>query len=203
MSTPKETIKETKTRKKDITIKAGDELHERFSALQNKLKKEIDPDFTREQLLVLLLDSYEANTLSFNHFERDLIDRAAKSAGETSDSLIKKGALLFAQKTISSVKKGNEPIDLATSRTAGAADMRVKEAVESMMEENDNAANWFERKYINQRSLSERTGANRQVIQRYLATHQEHIESHHKKHAMTEDHNRQVFNYYRVHGNNE
>lgn len=203
MSTPKETIKETKTRKKDIAIKASDELHERFTTFKNKLKKEINFDITNEQLLVLLLDSYEANTLTFNHFERDLIDRAAKSAGETSDSLIKKGALLFAQKTISNVKKGNEPIDLATSRTAGAADMRVKEAVDAMMEENDNAANWFERKYINQRSLSEKTGANRQVIQRYLATHQEHIESHHKKHGMTEDHNRQVFNYYRVHGNNE
>lgn len=197
------TTKEPKARKKDIAIKADDVIRDRFVSLQNKLKKEIDPNFTMEQLLVLLLDTYDSNTLKFTHLERELIDRASKIAGETSDGIIKKGALLFAQKTLTNSKKGNKPIDLTTSKTAGAADMRVEEAAIAMMEENETAENWYDRKFINQRSLAERTGANRAVIQRYLVTHQEQLDAHHKKHGMTEDHNRQVFNYFRVHGKQE
>lgn len=188
---------------KSLNVRMPEDKHQRFVDLHEALRKKIDVKLTQEEVLMMLIDAYESNTIQYTNVERELINRAAQIAGETPDSIIKKGALLFAQKTLTAHKKGDEPIDLTTSKTAGAADMRVEEAVNAMMEENDKAANWYDRKFINQRALIERTGANRAVIQRYLVTHQEQLDAHHAKHKMTEDHNRQVFNYQRVHGKTE
>jgi hypothetical protein len=100
-------------------------------------------------------------------------------------------------------------VDKSSRTSPKAADLRAAEIVTEMMADNDKSEQWYQRRFINQKSIGEYAKKRKQldhhnfilntnVIKRYLQNHQEIIAQHHLKYKMQPDHNRRVFNHQRI-----
>ncbi len=162
-------------------------------------------------LLKIIWDNFKYSHIPFDSEEKSLINQALEISGLSIEEL-KKQSILKAAKNII-VNKDRvvvlKEVDKNSRTSTKAADLRVAEVVAEMMLHNDQAEQWYQRKFINQKTISEyakkrkeldqnNLALNINVIKRYLQNYQELIVQHHLKHQMQEDYNRKVFNFIRL-----
>jgi hypothetical protein len=166
---------------------------------------------SKHKLLEIIWDNFKYSQILFDVEEKQLIDQALEISNLSIEEL-KKQSILKAVRSIIA-NKGKvavlKEVDKNSRTSARAADLRVTEIVAEMMLHNDQAEQWYQRKFINQKTISEYAKKrkeldqnnftlNTSVIKRYLENYQELIVQHHLKHDMHEDYNRKVFNFMRL-----
>ena len=166
---------------------------------------------SKHKLLEIIWDNFKYSQILFDVEEKQLIDQALEMSNLSIEEL-KKQSILKAVRSIIA-NKGKvavlKEVDKNSRTSARAADLRVTEIVAEMMLHNDQAEQWYQRKFINQKTISEYAKKrkeldqnnftlNTSVIKRYLENYQELIVQHHLKHDMHEDYNRKVFNFMRL-----
>jgi hypothetical protein len=166
---------------------------------------------SQHEVLKIIWDNFKYSQVLFNDEEKQLIDQALEMSGLSIEEL-KKQSMLKAVRSII-INKGKvvvlKEVDKNSRTSARAADLRVVEIVAEMMLHNDQAEQWYQRKFINQKTISEYAKKRKEldqnnftlntgVIKRYLENYQEIIAQHHLKHDMHEDYNRKVFNFMRI-----
>jgi hypothetical protein len=186
---------EVETVTKDSQIKVPKNLHDRFNVYREKHGLNVGDAFA------LLLE--QTVLVNLSEHDREKIHAAAKQANTTFESVCIAGALGYADRILST-----------SNKTDGkTADMRVNDFVNTLMESNNNAKDWFNVKAITQGVLSnidEKKGMvggfNRDAIKRYLAANKPAIDAHHAKHGIdsandekaAENHNRKVATHFRM-----
>ena len=169
---------------------------------------------SQHEVLKIIWDNFKYSQVQFNDEEKLLIDRALKMSNISIEELKKQSILRTARSIISNKDKPVmlKEVDKNSRTSAKAADLRVADIVAEMMLHNDQAQQWYQRKFINQKTIGEYAKDRKQlsvnnlslntgVIKRYLENYQEVIAKHHLKHDMQEDHNRRVFNFIRIKNN--
>jgi hypothetical protein len=169
---------------------------------------------SKHKLLEIIWDNFKYSQIQFDDEEKQLIDRALKMSNLSIEELKKQSILRTARNIIANKDKSVvlKEVDKNSRTSARAADLRVADIVAEMMLHNDQAEQWYQRKFINQKTIGEYAKDRKQlsvnnlslntgVIKRYLENYQEIIAQHHLKHDMQEDHNRKVFNFIRIKNN--
>jgi hypothetical protein len=169
---------------------------------------------SKHKLLEIIWDNFKYSQIQFNDEEKQLIERALKMSNLSIEELKKQAILRAAKNIIANKDKPivSKEVDRNSRTSAKAADLRVADIVAEMMLHNDQAEQWYKRKFINQKTISEYAKDRKQlsvnnlslntgVIKRYLENYQEVIARHHAKYDMQEDHNRKVFNFIRIKNN--
>lgn len=80
------------------------------------------------------------------------------------------------------------------------ADKKINDYVQSVIDANEKAQNWFEKVEITQAKIAQMTGCNRPAIAKYLKDNDVRLEAHYLACGIENDHNRKVFNYERKQG---
>ena len=196
-----------KVRKQQLSINPVDERI-KTEFLQYQKEHNIT---SKHKLLEIIWNNFKYSQIQFNDEEKQLIDQALEISGLSIEEL-KKQSILKAVRSIM-VNKGKvvvlKEVDKNSRTSARAADLRIAEIVAEMMLHNDQAEQWYQRKFINQKTISEYAKKRKEldqnnftlntgVIKRYLENYQEIIVQHHLKHDMHEDYNRKVFNFIRT-----
>ena len=196
-----------KVRKQQLSINPVDE---RIKTEFLQYQKEYNIA-SKHKLLEIIWNNFKYSQIQFNYEEKQLIDQALEISGLSLEEL-KKQSILKAVRSII-VTKGKvvvlKEVDKNSRTSARAADLRIAEIVAEMMLHNDQAEQWYQRKFINQKTISEYAKKRKEldqnnftlntgVIKRYLENYQEIIVQHHLKHDMHEDYNRKVFNFMRI-----
>jgi predicted ribonuclease YlaK len=169
---------------------------------------------SKNKLLEIIWNSFKYSQIQFTDEEKQLIERALKMSNLSIEELKKRAILRAARNIITNKDKPIvlKEVDKNSRTSARAADLRVADIVAEMMLHNDQAEQWYKRKFINQKTISEyakdrkqssmnNLSPNTEVIKRYLENYQEVIAKHHAKYDMHEDHNRKVFNFIRIKNN--
>jgi predicted ribonuclease YlaK len=169
---------------------------------------------SKNKLLEIIWNSFKYSQIQFTDEEKQLIERALKMSNLSIEELKKRAILRAARNIITNKDKPIvlKEVDKNSRTSARAADLRVVDIVAEMMLHNDQAEQWYKRKFINQKTISEyakdrkqssmnNLSPNTEVIKRYLENYQEVIARHHAKYDMQEDHNRRVFNFIRIKNN--
>lgn len=179
--------------------------------LQYQKKRDIS---SKGKLLEIIWNNFKYSQVQFDDEEKQLIDRALKMSNLSIEELKKQSILRTARNIIANKDKPVvlKEVDRNSRTSAKAADLRVADIVAEMMLHNDQAEQWYQRKFINQKTIGEYAKDRKQlsvnnlslntgVIKRYLENYQEVIAKHHLKYDMQEDHNRRVFNFIRIKNN--
>ncbi len=169
---------------------------------------------SKHKLLEIIWDNFKYSQIQFNDEEKQLIEQALKMSNLSIEELKKQAILRTVKNIIANKGKPivSKEVDRNSRTSAKAADLRVADIVAEMMLHNDQAEQWYKRKFINQKTISEYAKDRKQlsinnlslntgVIKRYLENYQEVIAKHHAKYDMQEDHNRKVFNFIRIKNN--
>jgi len=169
---------------------------------------------SKNKLLEMIWDNFKYSQVLFNDEEKQLIEQALKMSNLSIEQLKKQAILRTARNIIANKGKAivQKEVDRNSRTSTKAADLRVADIVAEMMLHNDQAEQWYKRKFINQKTIGEYAKDRKQqsmsnlslntgVIKRYLENYQEVIAKHHAKYDMQEDHNRKVFNFIRIKNN--
>lgn len=169
---------------------------------------------SKNKLLEIIWSSFKYSQIQFTDEEKRLIEQALKMSNLSIEELKKRAILRAARNIITNKDKPIvlKEVDKNSRTSARAADLRVADIVAEMMLHNDQAEQWYKRRFINQKTISEyakdrkqssmnNLSPNIEVIKRYLENYQEVIARHHAKYDMQEDHNRKVFNFIRIKNN--
>jgi hypothetical protein len=92
---------------------------------------------------------------------------------------------------------------LTVKNSSKSAFLRTEKMIDELMIKNDSVKEWFERKYINQKTVFDYAKEKKKVepsflavsnktVRQYLAINKQKIEDHNKKYDMAEDHNLKV-----------
>jgi hypothetical protein len=92
---------------------------------------------------------------------------------------------------------------LTVKNSSKSAFLRTEKMIDELMIKNDSVKEWFERKYINQKTVFDYAKEKKKVeptflavsnktVRQYLAINKQKIEDHNKKYNMAEDHNLKV-----------
>lgn len=173
---------ETKKPKLDMSA----ELRDRF----NSVKIAAGFTGTQPEFLMLLLDSYAANSV-FSETDREKIHAAAKKTNMSFSSIVVSGSLQYAEKLSDASESGKKVV----------GDRKINEVVNELMASNNAAKEWHEKIEITQRVVAELSKCNRENIKRYLSANKARIDEHHAKNNIEADHNRRVANYARKNKN--
>ena len=185
-------------------------VDERIKAEFLQYQKEHDLA-SKNILLEIIWDNFKYAYISFDTEEKGIIDRALEISGLSIEELKKQSILRAARNIIANKDKVTvlKEVDKNSRTSTRAADLRIAEIVAEMILHNDQAEQWYQRKFINQKTIGEYAKKRKQldqnnlslntgVIKRYLENYQELIAQHHLKHDMQEDYNRKVFNFMRM-----
>jgi len=169
---------------------------------------------SKNKLLEMIWDNFKYSQVLFNDEEKQLIEQALKMSNLSIEQLKKQAILRTARNIIANKGKAivQKEVDRNSRTSTKAADLRVADIVAEMMLHDDQAEQWYKRKFINQKTIGEYAKDRKQqsmsnlslntgVIKRYLENYQEVIAKHHAKYDMQEDHNRKVFNFIRIKNN--
>jgi hypothetical protein len=151
-------------------------------------------------LLIAMVSAYE-NSQYQNGFEltveEELEVSEAVATGVTRSELLKTGLLAQSRKVKSqagklealktSIATGQDNI---TTTIKGSADLRIDRAVKAVFAHNDCQSDIGNQWFITATAIQKLTNCNMPAIKSYLSTHQSEIDTHHKKHGLTEDTNR-------------
>jgi uncharacterized protein (DUF1778 family) len=161
-------------------------------------------NLTQGQLLIKIWDNFKRTNITFNEDEQNIIDQAITIAGGSFYDLIKRNIVKTAKRVITDKNPLNT--DKAVRNSYYAANLRIEEIVQEMMDHNKNTNYWYERKFLSKKAIAEYAkirktkveGAmslNTKVITRYLLSHQKEIDEHHEKYNLNEKHNLKAYQY--------
>lgn len=174
------------------------------------LKEDLDKIMTQEKtnqttVFNLLMDMYNyCPTLqSFSKDEQDLIKRVInKGNGPRLKRKIKLAIIKAAKAEENNPSTGDdeEKINPALKNSARSAELRVDTIVKEIMQNNDKALHWHDKRLITAGSIeslaTEHKKANPEyfipskiVIRKYFEIHKAAIEEHNKAHNLASDHN--------------
>ena len=94
--------------------------------------------------------------------------------------------------------------DLSFKNSSKSAFLRIEQLIEELAMQNDNGKDWFDRKYINQKTIFDLSKEKKRLtpstitvscrtINQYLAINKDKVDSYNKKYDMGEDHNLKVY----------
>jgi hypothetical protein len=94
--------------------------------------------------------------------------------------------------------------DLSFKNSSKSAFLRIEQLIEELAVQNDNGKDWFDRKYINQKTIFDFSKEKKRLtpstitvscrtINQYLAINKDKVDGYNKKYDMGEDHNLKVY----------
>jgi len=174
---------------------------EAFKALVDS-KKSDDKSITSATVFLSIWEAYQSaqniadNDLQLSDSE-ELEVLEAVATGVSRADLLKTGLLSQARKVKSqagklealktSIATGQDNI---TTTIKGSADLRIDRAVKAVFTHNDCQSDIGSQWFMTATAIQKLTNCNMPAIKSYLANHQSEIDTHHKKHGLTEDTNR-------------
>jgi hypothetical protein len=170
------------------------EAIERVKAIAKETKQDLG------SLLIAMVSAYDTAQYQ-NGFELTVSEELevleAVATGVTRSQLTKTGLLSESRKV---AKQAKSLEALKTSMEAGqdniattirgSADLRIDRAVKAVFTHNDCQSDIGNQWFMTATAIQKLTNCNMPAIKSYMATHQTEIDSHHKKHGLTEDTNR-------------
>jgi hypothetical protein len=188
MTTEIKTI--TPAPRKTVSVRLHPEDNARLQAIKETQKFTGNfPDF-----MTTFIDRSTGGEM-FNNNDYAKLQAAADKLGLSVESIIIKGAMKYASRAMLSDPEKQQK----------TADTRVQDFVESVMEANEKAKDWFDKHELTQgfisKGIKEATGkeVNRVNITSFIAANETRLKDHHAKCGIEPDHNRKVFNYERKH----
>ncbi len=172
---------------------------ELLDTLTKKLKK------SQGDLIGLLLTSYENNTncesvISLESFNLSgEQQREVENALTNSDSqldVVARDGLLQRSRYLNSIADKQAQLESMTksemrsSTFKGAANFRIEQAIETIMNHNDNQPEKSQKVCLTKGIIFKLTGSNRQTINKYFDDHEVMICDHNHKHSLTDADNR-------------
>jgi hypothetical protein len=159
---------------------------------------------SQNQLFIEVWSGFKKNCPPFNQKELEIINQATSILDKSLHDFIKKTVLRTAKRIINNKDKSPQEVDKNMRNSYRSADLRAKEIVEEMMEQNDTAPNWYDRKFLSKKAIADYSkirratiegamAVNMSVIERYLSGHKTEINEHHKKHGLLKDHNLKAY----------
>lgn len=190
-------------------------MNEKAKLYLGNIPKEISNEFSnyakqhetkQSQLFIEIWNNFKKHYLAFDEQEQALIEQALSIVDKSFDEFVKKTVLKAVKRTIANKDLLSQEVDINKRNSYRAASLRVKEIVEEMMEQNDTAPNWYERKFLSKKAIADYAkvrkikvkGAmslNMSVIERYLNSYKAEIEEHHKKYNLSKDHNLKAYHH--------
>ena len=94
--------------------------------------------------------------------------------------------------------------DLSFKNSSKSAFLRIEQLIKELVVQNDNGKDWFDRKYINQKTIFDFSKEKKRLtpstitvscrtINQYLAINKDKVDGYNKKYDMGEDHNLKVY----------
>ena len=94
--------------------------------------------------------------------------------------------------------------DLSFKNSSKSAFLRIEQLIEELAVQNDNGKDWFDRKYINQKTIFDFSKEKKRLtpstitvscrtINQYLAINKDKVDGYNKKYDLGEDHNLKVY----------
>ncbi len=175
------------------------EEKELLDTLTKKLKK------SQGDLIGLLLTSYENNTdresvISLESFNLSgEQQREVENALTNSDSqldVVARDGLLQRSRYLNSIADKQAQLESMTESQMqkatfkGAANFRIEQAIETIMNHNDNQPEKSQKVCLTKGIIFKLTGSNRQTINKYFDDHEVMISDHNHKHSLTDADNR-------------
>ena len=175
------------------------EEKELLDTLTKKLKK------SQGDLIGLLLTSYENNidresVISLESFNLSgEQQREVENALTNSDSqldVVARDGLLQRSRYLNSIADKQAQLESMTesqmrsSTFKGAANFRIEQAIETIMNHNDNQPEKSQKVCLTKGIIFKLTGSNRQTINKYFDDHEVMISDHNHKHSLTDADNR-------------
>jgi hypothetical protein len=165
-------------------------------------------DITYREYFISLIDNFEISNIVYSDDEKALIDKASNLSTVPMDEIKKQVILRAARNIINNngyLRTQNIP-DINSRTSSAAAFERISNIVEVMISHNDTAEEWYNKKYINQRSIdlyakklkeqsSDNLVASKVIINRYLDANKEKLKEHHALHDLSINHNRNAYHH--------
>ena len=190
------------TRKK-FDIRVSDisaETANRFDEIKNKLypgeksgvnKKTFETILKTHQFFNFKLSEEEKETLEYiNNTVPDIFEKKIKQVISTLGNKLK--------------NTDYDDADLSLKNSSKSSFLRVEKIVDELVKQNETVKEWFDRRYINQKTIFEFAKEKKRLtpdflavssrsIKQYLAINKNKIDEYNKKHDMSEDHNLKVY----------
>lgn len=187
--------KSKRTRSNPLSINSVDPLVKKEFASFAHSK-----DITQSNLFNQIWNNFKNFHIKLSEEEQDIINKASSVASVTLKKRIRRYLLKTANQLIDQELNNQQEVNTLLKNSSKAADIRLAEIISEIMQANDNATHWYDRKYLSQKSIFDYArerkelnpdgyGVSIPVINRYLERYKALIASHHEKHGMNADHN--------------
>ena len=131
----------------------------------------------------------------YDAVEQEEIDKAIKNSGQPLEVIVREGTLQRVRYLNSIASKQAEldsmsDEEIKESRFKGAANYRISQAVEKVMEHNNNQTEKADKVCLTKGIIFKLTGSNRQTISKYFDESAVMISDHNHKHLLSDSDNR-------------
>lgn len=184
-------------------VRLGCQISKEDKAKIDRLTRE--KKLNQGDVIAFLLESYEDSTnrvpaLSLKSFElSDLEQTEVEKALTNSESeleVVAKDGILQRSRYLNSIAEKQAQLEtmsdkeLSEATFKGAANFRIEQAVETIMNHNDNQAEKSQKVCLTKGIIFKLTGSNRQTINKYFDDHELMISDHNQKHSLSNSDNR-------------
>lgn len=131
----------------------------------------------------------------YDAVEQEEIDNAIKNSGQPLEVIVKEGTLQRVR-YLNSIASKQAKLDsmsdeeIKESRFKGAANYRIQQAVEKVMEHNNKQTEKADKVCLTRGIIFKLTGSNRQTISKYFDEYAVMISDHNHKHLLSDSDNR-------------
>ena len=185
----------SKVEKKELRITNVDvDIHDYFCDTAKNL------NLDKKQLFDLLLNTYQFFNFKLSEEEKDTL----KYINNTVPDIFQRKIKQVIEKLGNKLKNTDyEDVDLSIKNSSKSAFLRIEKIIDDLVKQNDNGKEWFDRRYINQKTIFEFAKENKRLtpdflavsnrsIKQYLAINKIKINEYNNKYDMKEDHNLKV-----------
>jgi len=185
----------SKVEKKEIRITNIDvDTHDYFCDTAKNLKLD------KKQLFDLLLNTYQLFNFKLSEEEKETL----KYINNTVPDIFQKKIKQVIETLGNKLKNTDyEDADLSLKNSSKSAFLRIEKIIDELVKQNDNVKEWFDRRYINQKTIFEFAKEKKRLvpdflavsnrsIKQYLAINKNKIDEYNNKYDMSEDHNLKV-----------
>ena len=174
-----------------------------------KIEEKIFDDFTKIvevrniSRVKLFTEYYELNNLFDFNFTDEEKENIVKIKEVLPDALAQrlKKCIISLSKRIDCL--GSKETIVGSRNSTNSGFLRIKTIVDEMMKNNDKAKEWYDKRFINQKSIFDhgqqakqlddnKMGVGVNSIKQYLAVNKVSVEEHHTKHKIDKSHNLKV-----------
>lgn len=175
--------------------------NKKLKAENEKLKQKLNKvEFGELSYSLLGLKVHHNQDGSLKEDEIKIVDDAVKNSGLPLEEIVRSGTLQRA-KYFNSIAQSQAKLDsmseseLKEQTFKGVANFRINQAIETIINYNDNQPEKSNKICLTRGIVFKITGSNRQTINKFFDTYQQMIEDHNHKHQLTDRDNRKGKNY--------